>query len=194
MTRFLLDSTPAAAPDNTLMWLLIALGALTVFYTVFRPAMRRNKDPLARPPGASAASSLARQRGVERDMQNLLVELSEMSRQISAQLDTRAAKLELLVREADEKIASLQSLRSLQQAGTGERAGPGAEPGSSAPAGHDGPASSRSASASDPIDPRHRPIYDLADRGLEVSQIAQQLERPRGEVELILALRANRKS
>jgi len=38
---------------------------------------------------------------VERQMQSLLVELSEMSRQISAQLDTRSAKLELLIKEAD---------------------------------------------------------------------------------------------
>ena len=40
-------------------------------------------------------------------MESLLVELSEMARQISAQLDTRSQKLEILIREADEKIAAL---------------------------------------------------------------------------------------
>ena len=43
-------------------------------------------------------------------MQNVLVELSNMARQITSQLNTRAAKLELLLQEADQKIAQLQRL------------------------------------------------------------------------------------
>ena len=39
-------------------------------------------------------ASLASQCAVERDMSHLLVEMSEMARQITAQLDTRAAKFE----------------------------------------------------------------------------------------------------
>ena len=41
-------------------------------------------------------------------MNNLLVELSEMARQVTAQLDTRTLKLETLLKEADEKIQLLK--------------------------------------------------------------------------------------
>lgn len=76
--------------DPFTKWAVIALAMLTIVYAVIRPWFRR-KDPLDRPP---AFSSLAQQRSVERQMQNVLVDLSEMARQITAQLDTRAAKLE----------------------------------------------------------------------------------------------------
>ena len=45
-------------------------------------------------------------------MQNVLVEMAELARQISAQMDTRASKLEVLLKEADQKIATLQTLSS----------------------------------------------------------------------------------
>jgi DNA-binding NarL/FixJ family response regulator len=40
------------------------------------------------------------------------------------------------------------------------------------------------------IDPRHVEVYRLADQGQSPHQIAQRLNRPSGEIELILALRA----
>jgi DNA-binding NarL/FixJ family response regulator len=39
------------------------------------------------------------------------------------------------------------------------------------------------------VDPRHAEVYALADQGRTPPEIAQQLGRPHGEVELILALR-----
>lgn len=183
MTLFLLQPAPA---DNTLQWLLIGLGALTILFTVFRPSLKR-KDPLSR-----SGSSLAQQRGVERDMQNLLVELSEMSRQISAQLDTRAAKLELLLREADEKIARLNSLDNAPRHPTVGSVSPALSDGGgqSLPSVAAKQASTEDAhSTAPPIDPRHQAIYELADQGQNVGQIARQLDRPSGEIELILALR-----
>ena len=41
-------------------------------------------------------------------MGNLLVELSEMARQVTAQLDTRTLKLETLLKDADQRIAALK--------------------------------------------------------------------------------------
>src|SRR5687767_13769116 len=96
--------------DGSAAWLLILMGALLLLYlAVMRPALRRRRDPLEKGP-SSGAPSLSQQRSVERQMQNLLVELSDMARQISAQLDTRAAKLELLLKDADEKIDRLRSM------------------------------------------------------------------------------------
>src|ERR1700677_5171549 len=103
MSSFILSETTLSAPQ---LWLLYVTGALTIVYAIFlRPMQKRKKDPLARTfqPGA-----LSRQRDVEKQMETLLVELSEMARQITAQLDTRAAKLQGLLAEADKRIAELQ--------------------------------------------------------------------------------------
>ena len=173
MTSAYLSDSTAVSPQ---MWMLYAVGLLTIMYAVFmRPKMQKNKDPLSRPP------SLARQRSVEKQMDTLLVELSEMARQITAQLDTRAAKLDALIREADEKIAALRS--------PPPPAPSQAEPAHPAAAGRDVPG------VTEPLaidDPRHAAVYQLADRGLNAGQIAQRLGRPNGEIELILALRPKR--
>jgi hypothetical protein len=146
-----------------ILWLMVAFAGGTILYAIFRTNSKK-KDPLAR---GTSASSLARQRNVERQMESLLVELSEMARQITAQLDTRAAKLEMLIREADEKISTLRQ-------GTAAVAAPLSQPEWSAAS----------------IDPQHEAVYALADQGKSTGEIAKQLNRPSGEVELILALRA----
>ena len=180
MTSTLLEIPP---PTPTTSWVAIGIGVATIVYVAFiRPIMaKKKKDPLARP---SPTPNLARQRSVERDMSNLLVELSEMARQMTAQLDTRAAKLESLIREADEKI---ETLRSLAAGGDGlvsrgvlveaklleADAAPmrGVE------------------DAVAVVDPRHAEVYQLADGGQSAQDIARRTGRPRGEIELILALR-----
>jgi hypothetical protein len=161
-------------------WVVLAIAVAATAFALFRGRSRLKKDPLARPPDAN---SLAQQRSVERQMQNLLIELSEMARQVTAGLDTRAAKLDLLIREADEKIASLSALNA--------RAAPGASsqfPSASPPAAPPAPAPPPPPIAYEP-DPRHVEVYTLADQGQSPSQIAAQLNRPNGEIELILALR-----
>jgi hypothetical protein len=159
--------------DSSQMWIFFALVMLALFYvSVLRPMMRRKKDPLER---SSGFGSLSQQRAVERQMQNLLVELSEMSRQISAQLDTRAAKLEVLISQADERIAALR------------RAGDGAAEPPPADTAH--PESQPESPPQPQIDPRHAEVYSLADEGRDANEIATALGRPRGEIELILALR-----
>jgi C4-dicarboxylate-specific signal transduction histidine kinase len=158
----LLELDPAAR------WAVITLAILTVIYAVMRPWFRK-KDPLVKPP---AFASLSQQRAVERQMQNVLVELSDMARQITAQLDTRAAKLEALIREADEKIAAMKS----------------PQPPSISPPPAD-PSPWESSQRELPPDPRHAQVYALADQGRSSSEIAHQLNRPSGEIELILALR-----
>jgi hypothetical protein len=161
------------AASEAVQWIVYAVGALTIVYVVMRPSFKK-KDPLA---NSSPKLGLAQQRSVEREMSNLLVELSEMARQITGQLDTRSAKLEALMQDADKKIAELKRLSSSS--------------------------SHRIDRDSDSIitrpisqqklpptnDARYTAIYSLADAGRSPQEIAQELDRPRGEVELILALR-----
>ncbi len=155
---FLLDVDPITK------WAAIILGILTIAYATMRPWFRK-KDPLDKP---HRFGSLAQQRSVEREMQNVLVEMSEMARQITAQIDTRAARLEALIRQADQRIAALNALPPSQP----ETKSPALEPA-------DSPA----------VDPRHAQVYALADQGRSSQEIAQELNRPSGEIELILALR-----
>jgi hypothetical protein len=159
-------------PNGDALWLIVAFLLLVGSYLMIRPKLGKKKDPLENAP----RSSLAQQRSVERQMQNLLVELSEMSRQISAQLDTRAAKLEVLIREADEKIRQLKSLQGAPTARPEDRFR------------MDEPADDR-LDPPDPPDPRYTEVYALADQGRSPFEIAQKLNRPAGEIELILALR-----
>src|SRR5687768_14986467 len=89
------------------LWAAVGVGALAVLYVaVVRPALRR-RDPTD---GAGPRAGLARQRAVERDMSALLVEYEEMIRQMTAGVDTRAARLEALIREADERLAALRAV------------------------------------------------------------------------------------
>jgi hypothetical protein len=145
----------------------IAMGVLGLAYLMYRSsAKKRRHDPLDRPSGPS----LAQQRSVERQMQGLLVEMAEMARQISAQLDTRAAKLEELIRQADERIERMaaEKASSPVQAGPSERVEP---------------------PPPDAVAPEHQKIYKLADAGMSTPDIAREMAWPRGEVELVLSLR-----
>lgn len=156
-----LANTGTAGSDQ--LWLVIAFLMLAASYLLMRP--KKKKDPLGR---LGHSSSLSQERNVERELQSLLVDLSKMAQQISAQLDTRAAKLEALIKEADDKIRQLTSIPQAH----------GENPLPSIPA--DPPAAT---------DPRYNEIYSMADSGEAVRTISEKLNRPAGEIELILALR-----
>jgi hypothetical protein len=181
MQSILLNSTDATPVTS---WVAIAIGVATIVYVAFIRPLRKKKDPLEKPP---AETGLARQRGIEREMSNLLVEFSEMARQMTAQLDTRAAKLEALLREADEKIATMRSL------GHGAGGGCGGAPHGvlvEAKLPEEDAVLRSGQDCTSSLDPRHAEVYDLADDGQSPQEIARHTGRPRGEIELILALRA----
>jgi hypothetical protein len=188
MLLTLLETTaaPAAARDPATTWIAISVGILMVVYITFvRPLRKKkDKDPLERSPGFS---TLAQQRAVERDMSNLLVELSEMARQMTAQLDTRAAKLEVLLKEADERIAMLRSADQTRPTSSVPETPLDVSNGVIVAA--RAPSDASPPRAGQKMDPRHAQVYDLADGGLPPHEIARQLGRPSGEIELILALR-----
>ncbi len=162
-----MDACEVLAVGENQTWLVYLLAGVTIAYVVIRPMFRKKKDPLEKP----LNFSLSQQRAVEREMSNLLVELSEMVRQLTSQLDTRTAKLEVLIQEAEQKIAQLRQLTSTTAATKEE-------------------ASLAPASPSQVEDPRYAEVYAMADEGQTVLEIAQKLGRPQGEVELILALRS----
>lgn len=171
---------PIDLSDPGTRWGLIGLAVAAGIYVLVLRPMRRKKDPLERSP---VPSSLAQQRAVEREMSNLLVELSEMARQMTAQLDTRAARLETLIKQADDRLAALQAGVTSPPAPAEGRGSPASNGNGMHGAGETPPP------APPAIDPRHGAVYALADQGRSLLEIAQELGRPTGEIELILALR-----
>jgi hypothetical protein len=190
---FLLETSTGQPPST---WAVIALGVLTILYVaVVRPMRKgRRKDPLetmSQP--ARQATTLAQQRAIERDMAAVLVEYEEMIRRMTAQIDTRATKLQLLMDEADAKLAQLkEACRRLGEPGKGQARAAGEANVSESQVDTGAHANGDAASKSEDAGGAYAEVYDLADRGRSPRQIAQELNRPDGEIELILALRQSR--
>jgi hypothetical protein len=154
-------------------WLLIggALVALAVVVLLVTLIFRTPKSK-------SQATHItpAQQRMLERDVSNLISALSEMAQDVGTRLDERALRLEKLIYAADERLARLEALSKNAN---------GRDALDEAPV-------IAAQEAVDHADPRHVEIYALADKGLMPIDIAKHLSRPKGEVELILALRPRR--
>ena len=155
------------SPGSMIPLAVAVLGVSLLMYSLRRKLHRRQTEPHPRP--SDRASSPARQGGeFRRDVENAVVHLEELSRQISAEIDTRHARLEAAIRDADRRIAALQRL-SRQAA---QRAGDSA------------------AGAEDvDVDVREAVVHELADAGLSAIEIARDTGKTPGEVELILNLR-----
>lgn len=164
--------------------LLMGLSIVFVLYLTFRKRYRG--DALN---GSSFRINLQQQKALERDMQSVVIELADMTRQMSAQLETRAAKLDLLIQEADAKIAKLNV--ALANVDTGKVSVSTSidlplSPSATLPIPMKSPGLRL---VKDDTEDRWAQVYLLADQGLSTSQIATRLNRPEGEVDLILHIR-----
>jgi len=189
--------------------LLLALGAALGVVTVLRWQQFRLR------PGREALRERKLrehdQRRLRQSLDDLLVELDEASRRVSALVDATLARLEARVRDADERIARLEHLLAQadpeQAAGAAQRdvggeAGYSADfpaacgPGSPRPSeAGNGPASRTATGQTDPAAPaapRVQRVYELIDAGRKPIEVAAALGVPLGEVELILNLRRYR--
>lgn len=202
----LLAAAPAREPRD-FIWVAMAICVGSVIWLTLRSFRRR--DPLETKP---FRIGLSQQKSIERDMQNVLVELSDMTRVLSSQLDTRAAKLQALIEDADRRIEMLTQLQDRNRpAGPIDATQASMTPGDSSgglritdddlsavgvspellrsPPARSRPTMRISETPSETNDP-HAEIYELARQGLDARAIAQRLHRPAGEIELILALRS----
>ncbi|MBN1488276.1 MAG: hypothetical protein JXA69_00035 [Phycisphaerae bacterium] len=178
-SAFLLAAGIEPGQQQALLWFAGAL-ALLIFLTWRMRSRTRGKMG---PPDQTARQrldELAAQRGVKGDMEELLAELQDLSRKINAQIDTKFAKLEAVIADADRRIEVLERLSGSS----------GEQPRLDITVGDDiagGPPPSPAAG------PRAMAatarVYELADSGMTPVQIAQALGRTPGEIELILGLR-----
>lgn len=146
---------------------------------------------------------------------DLMAELADLSRQINGQLDSRMAKLEILLARADDMIqqlnaaagddgsdASAETLSSDEYAkriaeGIDDqvRLGDGYSNKGSAGDSSGESASAENSFAPSPLSERDSQVVKLSkEQGLSPVEIAHRLGYPVGEVELILALRCRNRS
>lgn len=188
-----------SAADNggsNMMMLLLVLCACTIMIVLLRRHQFRSSTQ--RDQGREQLARVRDQRRLHQSMDELLVQLEDASRRIGAQLDTKFAKLETAIRDADDRITRLRGV--LQQpddvqphppltSAKGSRSVPAGA--SSTKSGGDAESQSRSDQEADEgsADPRFQRIYDLVDAGATPIRAAEELGMPLGEVELILNLR-----
>jgi len=154
------------SPRDMVPLVVVLLALFLLMSSLRRRQQRRGRQEAHSSPQRPGPAPASQEQQLRRDLEALLVELQELSRKISAQIDTRFAKLEAVIRDADRRIAVLERLN--RQAGAKTGTIPGETPSS---------------------DIRHTAVYELADTGRTPVEIAKELGKTPGEVELILNLR-----
>jgi hypothetical protein len=180
-----------AASDFSPYILLLGILILTVFMLI---STRRKIQRSRQQSGLTVKERVSREtqdRNVYSQIGELMAELADLSRQINGQLDTRMAKIDFLLREADQKIEKLQQL-------TGAKTQMVDKSSVENVSFHD-LQRKNGEQPSQPVveykenpDPIVREVLNLKERGMSSVAIAQQLDRPVGEIELILSINVKR--
>ncbi len=163
------------------MLLVVGMALVTTsLLMVYRKRRRRRSVNSLTP--HEQIERLKQQRGMRGDLEQLMVEIEQLAKRLSAQLDAKSIQLEQVIKAADERIDQLKTWG--QQTNESDRT---EEPpwASSAIANSATPTVPQTAAD----EPLAKAVYALADQGLEPADIAKQLNELIGKVELILALR-----
>ena len=183
----------STSSESGLAVVVLALSLVTLSLLLLR-WRRGRRAPLPDPP-RTQLDRLRRQRDVQRSGEELIIQLEELARRISAQVDTKFAKLDQAIMDADDRLARLQAATARAERRAEQQSG-GAAPSPGTPA-DETPAHVPSeteipSDSLDSPDPRHQSVYDLADAGRAPDEIAERLALPLGEGEVILNLRSFR--
>ncbi len=175
------ESRPIPPPEPGGGWgnlptYLAIFGFVVLLYTLLR-AYRRSASRRAERGDPKEQIQTVRDDAAKRarsSVDHAAAETLDMIERLSAQLDNKAARLEMLLAEADRRIDELHRLRRQ----TPEPHRPLRDDSRD-----DRPAET---DAGDPVRSR---VYEMADRGVSAEEIARAVQRPRGQVDLMLALR-----
>ncbi len=158
-------ATKAPAPQPNPLWIMGIVAAL--FVAVILPRLRRKRGA-----SESLGTFEPQQRDARQELERLLTDIQDISREHIARLDTKIRMLNQLLLECDQKQRHLESLL-----------GRGPVP---APLPEKQPAP---AAPPRPSNPLHEQVYALKDGGKELQDICSATGLEKGEVELILGLR-----
>ncbi len=149
-----------AAEGFPTQYVFLILGVAALIFVLNRRRRREATD--LRPPGAFEAPS----RDPRGELEHLLAEIQDLSRDHIARLDTKIRLLTQLLQDCDQKKREIEALLDRAPAPPGPPPRP-AKPGN----------------------PLHDQVYGLVDAGKEVADICAATGLEKGEVELILGLR-----
>ena len=177
---------PLVAEPSFLQSMLLALGVMLITMWLFMRIRKRKARHWAAPHPKEQVEGLRQARGLRGDLESLMVEIEQLAKRFSTQLDAKAIHLEKLVAEADERIGRLQNLsnasdRREAEAGALSARSVAEQPGTDGGAGASGQNQGPDALAAS--------VYALADAGHDPEAISGRLGEHVGKVELILALR-----
>lgn len=167
----------------------LAVTCGVLLYRTHRQLARQPKGDLPSPAGFSQQASPAlRAHRLEAptDVRHWEVEMREIARELTAQLDSKASILQHLIRDARQQADRLEGLLARAE---GKSVPASSETDVSPPADRVQARLPSNIHAASPAARRHAEIYSLADSGLSSAAIANRLGSPIGEVELILGLR-----
>lgn len=151
---------------------LLAFGAVVMMLMIFRMLRRSSGARYARQHEAETARETIDRHRTEalasrEPLTTMMAEADELARRLANMLDNKAARLEALLSEANDRIAMLEQ--------------------------HGGASNGRATGTESPLrisaDSVEERVYALADDGHDSVQIARRVGRGVAEVDLILALR-----
>ena len=155
-------------PDNTKSnTILIILISMLLMMMSARFLFRRKMKKLEQ----KGPETLNRQKLIRDDIDQLIVNLQDISRENIAKLDNKIRVLNQLVIEADMKVKELTLLLKTTQNGAIS------------------PTKTERNSNPRPINPLHEKVFKCADNGMDVITICSETGLEKGEVELILSMR-----
>lgn len=152
--------------------ILMVGGVLIMTVCVFSMLRKRLRGRSLRPEirqRPTPREHIQERHDARRSVESTVVEAEELVRRLAAHLDQKSARLEVLIQQADERIAQLSGRADAGPSMNALRPETRVEPKF--------------------VDQTSQDIYRLADDGLPPIEIAQQLSEGVGKVELILALR-----
>jgi hypothetical protein len=156
-------ASPSSKPGVNVLWVVLVVAAL--FVAVILPRLRRRRDGPQELLGSFGGSA----GGAREELERLLTEIQDLSREHIARLDTKIRMLNQLLLECDQKKRELEALLGKTEAAAAPE-----------------PAAKNSAR---PANPLHDQVYSLQDSGKEILDICAATGLEKGEVELILGLR-----
>ena len=164
------DITPGIGETSPLQIGLLIGGMVALLFVIARKRRGRGDTRESN----WRASPMGHDQSIK-DLGEVMGELDALARQIHGKIDLKIATLQKVIRDADQRI---DELSRLQRAADGKTVlDIQLDPESPGRAFNDRP------------DQPHEAVYRLADSGYTTLQIARELARHTGEVELILSLR-----
>lgn len=177
-----------ALQTDTLTELLLPLGVVLILASVMMSIRKRRKRAENTITAREQLEQSRQTKAMRGDLDQLMVELEQLTRRFSAQLDAKSIHMEKLLDAADQRIAQLKAFQADQSA-AGTTSPSAAIEAASAPKQAAPPQEAEPATAAE--DALSKSVFELADQGLSPMQIARELDEHVGKIELMLALRAS---